>query len=745
MSHNSSASSISINPASTKERKRRQREILLAIFGIGLIALLTWVELKFFGVNSYLFLAFFNLNLILLLLVLFLVVRNVFKLLIERRRKVLGAKLRTRLVLVFISLSIIPTLLMFFIAVRFVQTSVDYWFKSQVENSMQQALEVGQAFYNSAKKRLEKTTQTMLDEIRKRKFLWGGKGMDKFILQKRDEYGLSLIGVINPKLNEQNWHPLPEWTENWNEIKKKIPFKELLDKPRYWTAIWPGTKGDLIVGILPVDKAKTGFLVAGETFDEGLLLKLDGIVRGIDEYRHLKSLKYPLKAALYTILGIMTLLIILGSIWFGFKLAREISAPVQALAAGTQRIARGDLSVRLEDQSDDELGLLVRSFNDMAEDLEKSQESLRQVNARLAQQNLELETRGRYMQAVLDNITAGVISVDRQGHISTVNKAAEFILGIDAKKILGKNPLDLLQGEYEQMILEVFEQLSSLPGSQWQRQVEVEVGGRTVKLLVNAVLLRTQDNHHTSDLLNNHSGIVAVFEDITELEKMQRLAAWKEVARRIAHEIKNPLTPIKLSAQRLEKRFSSQIKDEVFTQCTRLIIRQVKHLQGLVQEFSAFAKLPEIHPKLDNLAPLLEEVINDFEHSYRHVQWELEFLQPLSEVPNFKFDREAIKRVLMNLLLNAAEVLIGVEDARVQVRVIYDKPLQRVTIEVADNGPGFTSEERSRMFEPYYSRKKGGTGLGLTIVKSIVTDHHGYVRVKPNKPRGSVFVVELPV
>jgi len=734
MSHNSSASSISINPASTKERKRRQREIILAILGMGLIALLSWVELKFFGVNSYLFLAFFNLNLILLLLVLFLVVRNVFKLLIERRRKVLGAKLRTRLVLVFISLSIIPTLLMFFIAVRFVQTSVDYWFKSQVENSMQQALEVGQAFYNSAKKRLEKTTQTMLKEIRKREFLWGGKGMDKFILQKRDEYGLSLIGVINSRLDEQNWHPQPEWAENWNEIKKKIPFKELMDKPRYWTAIWPGTKGDLIVGILPVDKAKTGFLVAGETFDEGLLLKLDGIVRGIDEYRHLKSLKYPLKAALYTILGIMTLLIILGSIWFGFKLAREISAPVQALAAGTQRIARGDLSVRLEDQSDDELGLLVRSFNNMAEDLEKSQESLRQANARLAQQNIELEARGRYMQAVLDNITAGVISVDREGRISTVNRAAEFILGIDGKKIIGRSPLELVQGEYGQMIRDVFEQLSSLPGSQWQRQVDVEVGGKAVKLLVNAVLLRTEDKHR--------SGIVAVFEDITELEKMQRLAAWKEVARRIAHEIKNPLTPIKLSAQRLEKRFSTQIEDEVFTQCTRLIIRQVEHLQGLVQEFSAFAKLPEIHPRLDYLAPLLEEVIKDFEHSYRHIQWELEFL---SEIPNFRFDREAIKRVLMNLLLNAAEVLVNIEDPRVQVRVIYDKPLQRVTIEVADNGPGFTPEERSRMFEPYYSRKKGGTGLGLTIVKSIVTDHHGYVRVKPNKPRGSVFVVELPV
>ncbi|MFN2268802.1 MAG: PAS domain-containing sensor histidine kinase, partial [Desulfonatronovibrio sp.] len=237
-------------------------------------------------------------------------------------------------------------------------------------------------------------------------------------------------------------------------------------------------------------------------------------------------------------------------------------------------------------------------------------------------------------------------------------------------------------------------------------------------------------------------GIVAVFEDITELEKMQRLAAWREVAKRIAHEIKNPLTPIKLSAQRLEKKFGKEIQDQSFAQSTQLIIRQVENLQQMVREFSAFAKLPEIKIKLDQLDSLLEEIVSVFRQSHRNIVWELNFI---SKMPEFNFDRSALKRVFMNLFLNAAEALSATSKAQVKVSVDYDQQLKRIFVQVADNGPGLSSEERARMFEPYYSSKKEGTGLGLAIVKSIVSDHGGYVRVKSNKPSGTIFVVELPV
>ncbi|MDD4649970.1 MAG: ATP-binding protein, partial [Desulfoplanes sp.] len=598
---------------------------------------------------------------------------------------------------------------------------------------MEQALTVGQTVYNSVNGRLEKTGERIIAHIRNSGLVWGGKGMDRLLVAERNDFDLSLIGILSPAHNEQNWHGSPEWEIAWKNVEKGIAWPELEKNLQYWSAVWPGTDADLVVGILPVDKGKAGFLVMGATLPQGLLFKLDQIVKGVNEYKQLKTLKYPLKVALYFILGIMTLLIILGATWFGFRLAKEISAPIQALAIGTKRIARGDLGVRIDDQSGDELGLLVQSFNKMAMDLENSQLGLQQAKDRLERQNAELESKGRYMQAVLDNITAGVISLDAQGRINTFNKAAENILGIPLSNVLMQSPATLLRGDFALMVQDVLTQLRDAPRSQWQRQVSIRVGDAEIRLLVNAVVLQQSEGQD--------SGIVAVFEDVTELEKIQRMDAWKEVARRIAHEIKNPLTPIKLSAQRLESKFARQITDPVFTQCTQLIVRQVEHLQEMVKDFSSFAKLPEVQLTYGNILTLLQETLGMFEQSHRRISWHLECV---SALPEFRFDTKAIKRVLINILLNAAEILSDQENGKVVLTVAYVEALHRVRIQISDNGPGLTSEERSRIFEPYFSRKRGGTGLGLAIVKSVVDDHRGYVRVHPNSPTGTTFVIELP-
>jgi two-component system nitrogen regulation sensor histidine kinase NtrY len=280
----------------------------------------------------------------------------------------------------------------------------------------------------------------------------------------------------------------------------------------------------------------------------------------------------------------------------------------------------------------------------------------------------------------------------------------------------------------------VLAQLEKSPGQQWQQQVNVGLGSREAKFLVNVVGLRTPEGRD--------AGLVAVFEDITELEKMQRVAAWREVARRIAHEIKNPLTPIKLSAQRLERRFAGEVEDPVFTESTRLIVRQVENMQQMVQEFSAFAKMPEVVLKPDDLPSLVSEVVDLFRHSHASIDWELSLH---GEFPQVRFDREGVRRVLINILTNAAEAMGEVRDSRVEVDCSYDSILKLAVVEVRDNGPGLSDEDRTRLFEPYFSRKKGGTGLGLTIARSIVSDHHGYLRVRPNHPRGTIFVVELPL
>jgi two-component system nitrogen regulation sensor histidine kinase NtrY len=724
---------ILVSNVDMRERRKRQRELWLAMGAVLFIAVLSWVELRFIGVNSYLFLVLFNFNFILLLIILGIVLRNVVKLVLERRRKVLGSRLRTRMVLSFVSLSLVPTLLMFLVSVKFVQTSVDFWFKAQVENSMEQALEVGQAFYSSSRERLASRAGHVLSEIRSREYAWGGKAMETFMREKAKEYNLSLVGVLTPEGKEQNWIFDKVWKDAWPDARATFNLKRLSEDPVYWSSMLTSRGADMVVGIMPVDGGKTGWLVLGETIGQGLMFKLDQIVRGVDEFKKLRTLKYPLKVALYMSLGVMTALIILASIYFGFRMAKELSAPVQALAVGTQRIARGDLGVRLEDQSDDELGFLVQSFNRMAMDLEQSQDRLKKANIRLGQQNRELEDRGRYMEAVLNNITAGVISLDREGRISTVNKAAQTMLGLDRGEVAGKSPLELLKGEYAELVREVLTQLQTGgPTAQWQRQISIRLAGRDLKYLVNVVLLRSDEG--------GEAGLVAVFEDVAEMEKMQRMAAWREVARRIAHEIKNPLTPIKLSAQRLERKYAAQIEDPVFRESTGMIVRQVEHLQQMVTEFSSFAKLPEVALKKGRLQPLVNELAAMFRNSHRGIAWEVHVDD---ELPELRYDPEGMRRVLMNILSNCAEVLEGRPEPKVEIRVSHDKILKLAIIEIGDNGPGLTEEERSRLFEPYFSRKKGGTGLGLTIVRSIITDHNGFVRVRPNKPEGTVMVIEL--
>ncbi|MEW5774690.1 MAG: ATP-binding protein, partial [Thermodesulfobacteriota bacterium] len=319
------------------------------------------------------------------------------------------------------------------------------------------------------------------------------------------------------------------------------------------------------------------------------------------------------------------------------------------------------------------------------------------------------------------------------GRINTLNRAAEALLGKGLLDTVGKRPGELDLGEFSDLLAEA----GSLPaeglGPGLTRQISLVAAGRDLRLLVNVVPLRDEDGVD--------SGLVAVFEDITELEKMQRLDAWKEVARRIAHEIKNPLTPIKLSAQRIAHKFGERLDDPVLTQCTDLIVRQVEHLQQMVAEFSTFARLPEVVLAPDHLPPLLEEVAQTFLHSHTQIAWSLR-VDP--DMPELHMDRAGMRHVLVNILSNAAEALRDQPDGAVEVSAGYDRAAGWVRLEVRDNGPGLSPEERSRAFEPYFSRKKGGTGLGLTIVKSIVSDHHGNVRVRPNHPRGTALVVELP-
>lgn len=731
---------ILLTPKDSKDNKNRRREMIGALAAAICAIIATSIVLNYLGVESFIFFALVNINILLLLLVLFVVIRNGVKLMLDRRQKVFGSRLRTRLALVFMALSLAPTVLMFIVGARFVQTSVDYWFRGKVETSVEMAMEVGQAFFDSAISSLENAGINLLSALKKAQIAPGDKSMDSMLQALRHSRGLDFTAYLTPERRLFYTQTSPEALVAWELAKSRFSWNAPGDRNAMKSLLQPGEEQDYAFVVFPLSSGSKGYIALGKSLGPGILFKLDRIATGLDEYRELKALKKPFRATFYFILVLIALIIILGAMWFGLRLAKEITAPILALAAGTERIARGDLSVRFKDSGTDEVSVLVHAFNRMTGDLEQSREKLTSANEELALRNQEIMQHNHYIETVLDTIEAGVLSLDENNCVNTVNKAACALLEEEKDVLIGRRIEDLFKDETASVIQGMLHHFKNNPQSRWQHQLPLGTW-RERKVLVTVAGLSTSHGEYRR--------LVVVLEDVTELEKMQRMAAWREVARRIAHEIKNPLTPIKLSAQRLQRKFGAQTGDPVFSQCTQLIVNQVEHLQQMVTEFSSFAKLPEVELKQDHLEPLLQELIALFRHSHSLIEWTLDIEGPL---PAFPMDKSALTRAFMNLFTNAAEVLENEREKNgikkkdtVTVSVRLEENRKIIRIEVADNGPGLTEEERSRAFEPYFSRKKGGTGLGLTIVRSIITDHRGYVRALGTPETGTVISIDLPL
>ncbi len=731
---------IPIRPSddNDKERRKRQLEIRAAMAITVFVAICTWLQFTFYGLDSWLFIILFNINALLMLVILFLVARNVVKLVIERRRNVFGSRIRSRMVIIFVMLTLVPTVCLFLASNRLVGTSVDYWFTSQTENAFQAALDVGHSFYTAAAERLQERSVHLLLKGAEQQAEWFSPSMDALLETASKDYGLVMVGAVDDRGTTLSLHAQKGFASVWDQIRTQINWRHAADQG-FYSILWTDERADYAIGILAVENGEKGYLVTAESISQGLMTKLNRISRGFEEYARLKQLKKPLKVSIQLILAVLALLVLFGSIWYGFRLSKEFTGPLLALADGTNRIARGELDFRLEDKGIDELAQLVDSFNMMAEDLSESRESLTRANALLARQNLTMDERRRYIEAVLDNITTGVITLDGSGRLQTINKAACATFHISLAMLYGRNPAAFLPAAYVPLYTDMMQALHLHPDRHWQKQVDFVLSGRIWKLVLNAVALLGETGIQST---------IVVIEDITELEKMQRMAAWREVARRIAHEIKNPLTPIKLSAQRLARKFGENASDPAFMQCTDLIVSQTERIQQMVQEFSAFAKLPEVILKPGHIEPLVEELVGLFRNSHSHIRWEMSFD---TDLPPVLMDADALHRAFLNLMTNAAEAIDGLPPStgdahkkRVRVSVKADRAQGQVQILIADSGPGLTPEEHAHLFEPYFSRKKGGTGLGLAIVKSIVADHRGSIRAT-SSPKGTTIIVVIPL
>ncbi|MDL1956644.1 MAG: ATP-binding protein [Candidatus Desulfofervidus auxilii] len=702
-----------------KELKKRKREGILILFLIPLIGFLIYIEGRLFSLDfevsssSILFFILVNINIILLLLLVFLVFRNLVKLIAERKRGIIGSKIRTKLVLIFVSFSLLPTIIIFGIAVKFVFSAFNYWFDKRIEQAITKALEVGHFYYQQTTENILNYAKFLEKEILKE----GNFDFDtEEIRKKLEEYDLNLFQLYD---SEQKSIFILLRNPLQGNFDFKTEIEQMLKENKPLTLIKSLPQGELVYGIIPLflENRQIGTLVIGKCLPLSLVNKLETVRKSLGDYKQLALVVAPLKISLLTIFSIVTLLLFFIATWVGFHLAKAITTPIQALVAATQKVAQGNLDVRVETKAKDEIGMLVSSFNTMMDDLKAAY--------------LEIERRHKYTETILKNIKTGVISTDASGRITTVNLAAEAILGIKTDKIIGKNFEELTVRFPE--LGEIIEAIINREKERIEKQIRLKIKDQVLTLLISATLLRDKEGRPL--------GIVFVFDDITQLEKMQRMAAWREVARRIAHEIKNPLTPIQLSAQRLRRRYAERLGEEsIFNECTRMIVKQVEEIKRMVNEFSNFARLPEVTPTLNDLTEVIEEAISVYRTAHPHIVFKFE---KINKLPVFLFDREQMKRALLNLLDNA---VASIKDrGQIDIVTFYDAGLKMVKIEIKDTGEGIPSELKNRLFEPYFSTKKTGTGLGLTIVHTIISDHHGFIRVRDNEPKGTVFVIELPV
>jgi two-component system nitrogen regulation sensor histidine kinase NtrY len=733
-----------LNPG---ERKKRKREGLIIVVLVLLIAVLTWAEIRMSQFspdlpagNNILIFGLINVIILLIVLLVYLVFRNVAKLIVDRKSRPFGARLRGKLVLAFVSISLIPTLLLFYVSASIINVSIKRWFDQQVASFLEESLDVARTSYKNTQDNAVYYARKISSAIKESGFLIeeNPSQLEELVREKQEEYNLGIVQVYSSRYQElarsSNVEvPQGEFTSpSASDIASVVSGREL-------ASVISAGKADLVRGMVPIYSNGNpgdvlGVLVVNYYIPSSLVTKMQTISGEYAKYRQMKLLKYPIRSGYILTLFLITMMIIFLAIWFAVYLANSLTTPIKELAEATGQVAGGNLDIRLSEEGGDEIGMLVASFNKMTEDLRSNQLALKETNKELTRSNLELEQRRRYMEIVLRNVTAGVISVDRRGVLTTVNKSAEKLLNIDAEKVLGRHYSEILRTEQLDIIKGLLRDMVISKKDTISRQVSIPLKYGALALLVNLSLLKDENGEFM--------GTVVVFDDLTQLAKAQRMVAWREVARRIAHEIKNPLTPIKLSAQRLRKRYLSRFGEEekVFDECTGMIVKSVDEIKSLVDEFSNFARMPAAQPTANNLNDIIRESLTLYQEAHRGISFSF---KPDDSIPLLQLDRDQMKRVLINLLDNAVAALNG--EGTVEIESIHNPELAMVTFVVADTGHGIAAEDKSRLFEPYFSTKKSGTGLGLAIVNTIISDHHGFIRVKDNIPKGTKFIIELPV
>jgi two-component system, NtrC family, nitrogen regulation sensor histidine kinase NtrY len=476
----------------------------------------------------------------------------------------------------------------------------------------------------------------------------------------------------------------------------------------------------------------TGVVVASDYLSGDLASRSRRMTKAYEDYTQLRVLREPLAGVYLSFFLMVTLLILVSSTWMGLFLAKRITRPVQMLSVAAREIGQGRYDQRIEHEATDEFGSMIEAFNAMAAELASSRRRLERAAIDLERKNQEVDGRRRYIETILERVATGVVSIDPAGRIGTVNSAAMRLLEIDAST-MGRPAVDVFGRQDLKPINGVLDQAARARADAFAQEVALVREGRELHVAAAATRLTTAEG--------DYEGTVLVLDDVTPLIRTQKVAAWREVARRLAHEIKNPLTPIQLSAERMRRKLAGlgEPLEGLVQECTSTIIGEVESLKNLVDEFSQFARMPAPRAVPTDLHQLLGDALTLYDGLLTGVTFERRFA---SELPQVRVDPEQMRRVIVNLVDNAIEAT----DRRgtIAIETAHDPSNSLVRVTVADDGPGIPPEEREKLFLPYYSTKGRGSGLGLAIVRRIVAEHGGSIDVAENVPRGTRFTIELP-
>ncbi len=665
----------------------------------------------------------FNIDVVLAVLLLYVLLRNVVKIYWNRSGTGFGSGFQARLIGSFLLMVLIPSLLLFVVASGFLNTSVQRWFTFPVSSSLEASASVSQAYYREIRQNALRTARLLAINL-------GAHGKDPesglgaTLASWKETLKLSGLELYRV---EPGGPVLLARAVDLNIRLLDTPSSELLSftpTDGMSQVVHTGV-GDLVRAFLPVSlsrRKEMTVLVVDAFVPEAFSRKLDTLIQAFTDYKELSQFRNPIRQSYLLVFFMITMMIVFGAIWFGLYLARRITRPLLALEKATEEVARGNLKVHVPLSGEEEFGVLVESFNRMTSDLALSNETLTNTNQ-------ELSHRREYMEKVLEHIGTGVFSLNRDKIVTTFNRSAEEILGIPRSFVLGRPLGEVLHPAFHAFDAWI-DRILLGGGLHVEEEVTVETEPpQTFRMRYN----RFEDPG---------AGAVVVFDDVTTLLNAQKALAWREVAQRIAHEIKNPLTPIQLAAERLRRKFSERASDlsGVFEESIQTIISEVAGIKHLVDEFSTFARLPESRPVLNAIEPVLLESVVLYRSAHRDVEFVVEIERNL---PDIWIDPQAVRRVFSNLFENAIAAMKGRGQIRIAISHESSRGILRIVVE--DDGPGVPPEFVDRIFMPYFSTRDAGMGLGLTIVQRIVSEHRGSIYHTASAPSGATFTIDLPV